>query len=424
MKASDHIWQSSPRRTAPEILVKTFVGDVTLVDRLVDQIVQSVQTPNKHYNVIAGGSGIGKSHTLAMVVGRVRKAVADTDLAVAWLPDDPSGLGSELHLFEAILDALGDGERVSPGGAREGDREVAATAARSRVLEVLGGRTLLLCVEELDQVLEAFGEAGQRGLRAFLQEERCCAVLGTVAELTPDFTDQSRPFFGFFGVHRLEEVDAKATIRLLAAHARARGDSELAAAVKSADHRSVLSALHHVLGGLPGRWVDLVRGVDDLSEPDRILLRALDVHERWTRAAFERCSTQQRLILHWLSGQRGAMQVKHVARACSISEQTVSPQLRYLRDAGWVSATRVGRETWYEMRDPLHALDCDYALELFRYSRLWFIDRDAALTEASPIAARIAAAAEHHAEDPRHALALPLLERRLMAAWTRQALER
>ena len=76
-----------------------------------------------------------------------------------------------------------------------------------------------------------------------------------------------------------------------------------------------------------------MRGVDDLSEPDRILLRALDVHERWTRAALERCSTQQRLILHWLSGQRGAMQVKHVARACSISEQTVSPQLRYLRDA-------------------------------------------------------------------------------------------
>jgi DNA-binding transcriptional ArsR family regulator len=413
VKAAEQIWRSSPRRTVARILEKTFVGDGELVERLVDQVVQSAETPNKHYNVIVGGAGIGKSHTLAMVVGRVRKLNAD--LAIAWLPDDPSGLASELHLFEAILAALG---RPALERDRAADRD--AADARRRVVEALAGRALLLCVERLDQVLAALGAGGQRGLRGFLQEERCCAVLGTAEAMTKDFTDQARPFFGFFGVHRIDELDAKSTIRLVAAHARARGDAELATAAKSVDYRAMFLALHHVLGGSPGRYVDLVRHARELDDPDALLLRALDEHERWTRAALEQCSTQQRLVLYWLSGQRGAVQVKSVARACSISEQTVSPQLRYLRNAGWVTATRVGRETWYEMRDPLHGIDWEDALELFRFLRVWFADRELALAESSAVGGRIREAladdaADEAADDPRRVLALPLLERRIVA---------
>ena len=75
-------------------------------------------------------------------------------------------------------------------------------------------------------VLSSLGETGQRGLRSFQQQERKCTLLATATQLTRDFTDQGRPFFGFFGVHRVEEMDSAATIRLLSALARARGEKE------------------------------------------------------------------------------------------------------------------------------------------------------------------------------------------------------
>ena len=188
------VWISSPRRTASRTLERTFVGDTKLVDRLVEQVVTSVTSPNKHYNVIVGPDGVGKSHLLAVVCNRVQKQHQADDFVLAWLPDDVDGLGSLLLLFESILRCIGVDSEPGPR-FRELDRDAETTAARQHLVEALGGRTLLLCVEDLDQVLTMLGAPGQRGLRAFLQEERCCTVLATTPDLTRDFTDQSRPFF-------------------------------------------------------------------------------------------------------------------------------------------------------------------------------------------------------------------------------------
>ncbi len=49
----------------------------------------------------------------------------------------------------------------------------------------------------------------------------------------------------------------------------------------------------------------------------------------------------------------GAAPVKEIAKRCFIEQRTVSSQLKDLRDKGYVKTEEIGRESWYELREPL-----------------------------------------------------------------------
>lgn len=405
---STGFWRRDPRSCTSEMLESTFIGDEKLVGRLLKQISQSANTPNKHYNLLVGAAGIGKTHTISVVVQRVRREVPN--LRVVCLPEQPDGFASESLLFRVIAEALGE----EPDPSRlEGDREVVALTAREAIRRHLGGDALLLVIENLEEVLDSLGDVGQRALRGFFQEERNCTVLASARRVTDDLSDQFRPFFGFFSLHRLAEMSASKTIEFMGKLERARGDRAVAEQIESSDCRSVLSALHHLLGGRPGRYVALLGSGVRLDRPDTLLLRALDEHLIRHLARVQQLSWQQRLILDWLSHNDGAVPVKTVARACLISEQTVSPQLRSLLRAGFVQATPIGRQTYYEVADPLTGIEVEYALELFRFMQSWFEDAEAAMDGPEPIPSRLRRFAGQAAEETQ-ILDLPRLERVLV----------
>lgn len=404
-------WRRDPRLCTAQMLKSTFVGSDEVVRRLLDQITQSATTPNKHYNLLVGAGGIGKTHTISIVVRRMLREVAG--MRVAWLPEQPDGFASESLLFRAIAEALGGG--VDPALV-EGDRDAVTNAARQAIRRHLGELPFLLVIENLDEVLGALGEVGQRSLRGFLQEERNCTVLASARRVTADLADQGRPFFGFFSVHRMAEMSGAETIDLVTRLEHVRGGGPQADLVASPDCRSTFLALHHMVGGLPGRYVSLLGAGAQLDQPDSLLLRALDEHAIHHLARVQHLSWQQRLILDWLARNRGAVPVKEVARACLISEQTVSPQLRGLLRLGFVCATPIGRQTYYEVADALVGIDTDYALELFSFLRSWFEDAEAAMAGEGAIASRLRQFVVNEAEglDPRRLLDLPQLERGLV----------
>jgi tetratricopeptide (TPR) repeat protein len=64
-------------------------------------------------------------------------------------------------------------------------------------------------------------------------------------------------------------------------------------------------------------------------------------------------SNQQRKIVDFLCDRGGAAPVKQIAKRCFIEQRTVSSQLKDLRDKGYVKTEEIGRESWYELREPL-----------------------------------------------------------------------
>src|SRR6266545_7716805 len=67
-------------------------------------------------------------------------------------------------------------------------------------------------------------------------------------------------------------------------------------------------------------------------------------------------SPQQRKIVEFLCDRRHAVSVKAIAQRCFLTHQGASSQLKALRDMGYVHSESVGRESYYELREPLMRL--------------------------------------------------------------------
>src|SRR6266545_5319236 len=128
-------------------------------------------------------------------------------------------------------------------------------------------------------------------------------------------------------------------------------------------------------------------------------------------------SPQQRKIVEFLCDRRHAVSVKAIAQRCFLTHQGASSQLKALRDMGYVHSESVGRESYYELREPLMRLCIEVKKNrgepirlLIDFLRLWYsrtelqrrlelLQSDKALEREYVL--RALRATEEEAEDPR-----------------------
>jgi tetratricopeptide (TPR) repeat protein len=82
-------------------------------------------------------------------------------------------------------------------------------------------------------------------------------------------------------------------------------------------------------------------------------MKTLDDLTPFYQSRMQFISPQQRKIIEYLCEQRGKIAVKEIAQHCFISPQTASSQLKQLREMGYVYADAQGRESFYELQEPL-----------------------------------------------------------------------
>lgn len=82
-------------------------------------------------------------------------------------------------------------------------------------------------------------------------------------------------------------------------------------------------------------------------------MRMLDDLTPYYQARMASLSPQQRKIVEFLCDRRHGVPVKEIAQRCFLTHQTTSSQLKDLREKGYVTSDAIGRESFYEMREPL-----------------------------------------------------------------------
>ncbi|MCC6488650.1 MAG: MarR family transcriptional regulator [Candidatus Hydrogenedentes bacterium] len=309
--------------------------------------------------LLAGPWGSGKSHVLVYVARLIEKrsATGRTGRRILLLPDaapvpdSPFDLllacvqqcGIPLEYIRATLDAL------------EAEERFAALAGLFD--EARAGQPVLVFVEQLDDALNTWTRSQVAGFQQFLADAANVSLLGT-ARIAPRETQLLHPWiadsFSVFSVPDPEVCDTRA---LLCALASARGDNALALALQEPRYQARVDAIHALTGGNCRLLALLDRclsdpALRDLQEPLLHLVRGelSALHER--RMADR--SSQQQKILHALAGHQGrAVNVTELARFLFLTPQTVSRQLQELLRGGYVARTQVGRETCYELGDPL-----------------------------------------------------------------------
>lgn len=359
-ESSRSIWVFTPSRTPPEDLEAIFVQRHELLKDAVERVRESALTDHKHHLLFVGQRGCGKTHLVTLIVSRISAdAEAAAALRLAWLNEDET-CTSLLELLLKIHAAL---EKRYPTEFRTEDLagayELKAAAAQDfvaqRLLEGLGSKTLVIVTENLDALFDSMGREGQKQLRAFIQENPRIAIVATAQRLVEDLSDRASPFFGFFQTEHLKTLTVEQATDLLQNIARIQGKDEVIAFLATGRGRSRVRALHHLSGGNHRIYIVLSQfitreSMDALVGP---FLKMVDELTPYYQERVRWLPPLQRKIVELLCTCEGTVPVKEIARRLFSTPQTISSQLQDLREKGYVESSQRGRESLYEISEPL-----------------------------------------------------------------------
>jgi DNA-binding transcriptional ArsR family regulator len=149
----------------------------------------------------------------------------------------------------------------------------------------------------------------------------------------------------------------------------------------STSSRYRIRALHHLAGGNYRMYVLLSEfltkdQLDDLVSSFETLADALTPY---FQERMRSLPDQQRQILQWLCDAEGARTVKEIAEETFISERNCSKQLGNLKSKGYVRSERRGKESYYDVAEPLMRLCLDIKSQrgrplklVARFLKAWF----------------------------------------------------
>ena len=385
----------SPGNMDRESLEALFVGRHDVMEDVLSRVINSVQSPDKHYILLVGPRGSGKTHFLALAYHRLMNQVDAANIhdgvAIALLNEEEWGVASFLDLLVRILRTLSDQapnlgaeideiyERFSRDPA---DAEMYALAQLRRHTR---GKTLLLLCENLVDLFAGLGEEGQKRWRATIQEDGNWAIVASTPSLFAGLTLQDNPFYGFFTIRALEKIDLETGLQLLAKKALHEGNTELARFLRTPLGRARARAIHHLAAGNHRAYVVLFDFLDKESLEDLVVpfMHMIDDLTPYYQDRMRQLAPAQRKIVEFLCIAGKPTTIKDISTPCLMSHQTAAKQIGELETAGFVSRMRYGRNTFCELSEPLMRICIEVKDNKTQHFRLfvellrhWFTNRE------------------------------------------------
>ena len=385
------IWVFTPSRTDPQDLEFILVQRQKLLQDAVERVKESALTEHKHHLLFVGPRGCGKTHLVTLIVHRLSEDDELTDrLRIAWLNEDETCttlLEFLLRIHAALEKRYPDESRGEMLNAAFDMKQDAALEFVSRhLLSSLGSRTLLVVTENLDAIFEGLGDAGQKQLRSFIQENPRFSIVATAQRLVEDLSSRTSPFFGFFQTEHLEPLNVEQATELLQNIARLQEKGSVVEFLATSRGRSRVRAIHHLSGGNHRIYIVLSQfitrdSVDALLEP---FMKMVDELTPYYQERIRWLPPLQRKIVEFLCACEGTVPVKEIAKRLFATPQTISSQLQDLREKGYVGANQRGRESLYEISEPLMRICVEVKdnqrLQPLRllvdFLRVWYDDQD------------------------------------------------
>ena len=385
----------SPGNMARESLEALFVGRGEVMEDVLSRVSRSVRSPEKHYVLLVGPRGSGKTHFIALayhrLMDRFDTANVRDRVAVALLNEEEWGVASFLDFVVRILRALADrapnldAEIAGIYDRFSKDPAEAEALAVARLRQHTRGKTLLLLCENLVDLFDGLGEEGQKRWRATVQEDGNWTIVASTPSLFAAVTLQDNPFYGFFTIRALEKIDFDTGLDLLARKAVHEGKTELADFLRTPLGRARARAIHHLAAGNHRAYVVLFDFLDKESLGDlvRPFMHMVDDLTPYYQDRMRRLPPAQRKIVEFLCLRGKPTTIKDISTPCLMSQQTAAKQIGELRTAGFVSRMRFGRNTFCELSEPLMRICIevkDNKTQHFRlfveFLRHWFTNRE------------------------------------------------
>jgi len=363
MHDMQHISAYTPSNTDPEILEKIFVQRHKLLAKTVAWCEESILTDKKNNLLFIGPRGSGKTHFISMVVNRLRnKPDLQEKMIIIWLGEDDV-ITSLVDLTLFIIERL---VKIDPDSfnkdcleqARGQKTEMVADIILHSITEQIGMRTILLVKENMSDVFSGLKDTGQKKLRAYLQEKNNIAILASSQKLFSGVSSRDEAFFGFFDIHHLKVLKTEDAKQLISNIAALNQDQRLVDFLASPQGCYRVRALHHLAGGNHRLYVELSAFLTTESLDDFVsaLTKLADNLTPYFQERVRSLPPQQGKIVQKLCELQGATPVKTIAEETFIGERSVAKQLGDLARNGYVISHKRGKQSYYEMAEPLMRL--------------------------------------------------------------------
>ena len=347
--------------TMPEALLEQlFVARHNLLETLMKRVEKLGQTPSPHHTIIIGPRGAGKTHLISLIYYRAKRIVShdsETELRIAWLPEDPWNICSYKRLLIEVLKATSPIPNLK-------DLHINELDGRLRHVCRTGGPILVL-VENFDQILEAFGDIDQQRLRNLLQTESNILLIASTTRLDRNFSGHASPFFEYFDTIHLQPFSPEDARQMLLTQARVANNNELADFLSSDAASSRIHTIAHLAGGQPRLWALLGSAltVESLNELTTLLLSRFDDLTPYYQEQLARLSRMQRLIVAELSAADRPLAVKELAERIGYDQRSTAKAVSDLNERAWLKPVSTifadlldKRRTYYDLAEPLARL--------------------------------------------------------------------
>jgi len=392
----------NPRKKSYQQLEKSMVGDDKwdiLNSILKEMDIKKNEGPKQHWMII-GPRGIGKSHLMTLLYHKVKY---NQKLSKKWVPilfPEDLKLAGALHqileraLNEIILETEQKGKKNSiTVELKQKIQDVKSVPSSGRTnifFDLLSwfyhetGKHTLLIAENLQQLLgKKIPVIEQKKLRAFLQTSDALLIIGSATTVFNALHDHSHPFYHFFHIRRLEDLDFEDMKILLLDILSQKQQPGLQSKVTNGNAR--LKALYSFTGGNPRMAVFLadILSTEVPGEMLELMDSILDELTPYFESILQGIADCFEEVINTLAAFESAQSPSEIAKHLEMPQASIRNYLKQLKEDGYVRiAFSKGKSNyyclneyiyriWFQMRDSSHREESRWLIELLLmlYSR-------------------------------------------------------
>ena len=350
----------------PLILEKTLIGRKGVVDRVEQELLEKILNTQTYQSLLIAPRGSGKTHITKVLHHRLKsnKALEDKIL-VAYMNEDERGIANFSDFIRHILLSFikhkeGQYETLNNLIYEVADLPIdkQERAFVQILLQFIDKKGLVVLIENLNVLFDkktGMGAKGQSKLRSLMHEHNQFSLLATSQNLFYQIQDAGAPFYNFFNIEHLQKLDFPTAFEFIKIQASLTEDEHLKQAMSTPLFKGKVRAIYELTGGnhrLLVMFFNFLK-IDLKSDLSKVFVKTMNDLKPYYEQFLNALSPQQQKIVQLLSSKHTPQMGKDIARQCFIAANTLSKQTSELVEKGYLDKSKVGKDTYYELKEPL-----------------------------------------------------------------------
>jgi tetratricopeptide (TPR) repeat protein len=362
----------NPQNASNATIKATFVIRLKEFDKIWKDIKNSKMShPEQHY-IIQGIRGSGKSALLTRLSIAIEE---DSDLSTWLIPilfrEEEYGITSLFTFWERIAEELAEHPLYAGQFAGlldkienlEEDPKAAFKLLDSYLVKA--NKKIILFIDNLAELFETYSRNEEEMLREVLSQNNNIRIVGGSAISLENFYDNKAPFYQFFHIITLKEINQQETITLLINLGKYLGKEEEAKIKQLIEEEpEKIETIRRLTGGIPRTLILLFQILIEgpRGTTFQYLEDTLDKVSPIYKHRMDDLSKQQKPIIHAIAKNWDAMSAKEIAQKTRMDSKQVSAQLNQLQ------------KQWLIEKIPTSTKNHLYALQE-RFFNIWYLMR-------------------------------------------------